>query len=95
MLELRPSCENCQRALPPGSSDALICSFECTFCSQCATRLQGVCPNCGGNLSARPIRPQSKWAKFPASTEVKHKPVDWAVHAELVARVGALEPAAR
>lgn len=95
MLELRPSCENCQRALPPESEQALICSFECTFCSECGLRLQGVCPNCGGNLCPRPIRPQSKWAKFPASAHAKHKPVDWTAHAELVARVGALAPAAR
>jgi hypothetical protein len=95
MLELRPSCEHCQRALPPDSEEALICSFECTFCSACVVRLQSVCPNCGGNLCPRPIRPHSKLTKFPASTQPTYKPVDLAAHAELVARVGALPPAAR
>ena len=51
MLALRPSCECCDRDLPPDSPDARICSFECTFCADCAqTRLAGRCPNCGGEL---------------------------------------------
>ncbi|MBF3233742.1 DUF1272 domain-containing protein, partial [Pseudomonas aeruginosa] len=48
MLELRPNCECCDRDLPGDSGDALICTFECTFCCDCATtRLGGQCPNCG------------------------------------------------
>jgi hypothetical protein len=67
MLELRPNCECCDRDLPPDSRLALICSFECTFCQDCASmRLGGRCPNCGGGLVARPIRPDSKLAAFPA-----------------------------
>lgn len=69
MLELRPNCECCNRDLPPESDLARICSFECTFCADCTeTVLNGRCPNCSGNLVARPIRPASKLAKFPAST---------------------------
>ena len=75
MLELRPSCECCDRDLPPDSVDARICTYECTFCADCVeTRLGGVCPNCGGNLVARPIRPAGKLLKDPASTKRIHKP---------------------
>ena len=69
MLELRPNCECCDRDLPPDSTAALICSFECTFCRDCATTtLLGCCPNCGCELVARPRRPASKLAANPAST---------------------------
>lgn len=75
MLQLRPNCECCKLDLPPGSTDALICSFECTFCSNCAEkRLKGKCPNCGGELVRRPRRPEDKLAKFPASAERVFKP---------------------
>ncbi|MDB5376268.1 MAG: hypothetical protein JWR00_714 [Rubritepida sp.] len=76
MLSLRPNCECCGRDLPPESRDALICSFECTWCSGCAaTKLPGgLCPNCGGELVRRPIRPAAKLQAFPASTERKHRP---------------------
>ncbi|RWO52899.1 DUF1272 domain-containing protein [Mesorhizobium sp.] len=69
MLELRPNCECCDKDLPPEATDALICTFECTFCAECVDRvLGGVCPNCGGNFSARPIRPAAMLNKYPAST---------------------------
>jgi uncharacterized protein len=69
MLELRPSCECCDRDLPPESPDARICTYECTWCVDCAEGpLGSVCPNCGGNLVPRPIRPPAKLAKDPAST---------------------------
>jgi hypothetical protein len=69
MLELRPACECCDKALPPSAPDAMICSFECTFCSDCVDhRLHGVCPNCGGNFAPRPIRPAEALARNPAST---------------------------
>jgi hypothetical protein len=69
MLELRPNCECCDRDLPPDSAEAMICTFECTFCADCASDvLDGVCPNCGGNFSARPIRPPAMLKKHPAST---------------------------
>jgi uncharacterized protein len=70
MLQLRPNCECCDRDLPPESTDALICSFECTFCRSCAeTVLKGICPNCGGELVTRPRRPAEKLARHPASAE--------------------------
>jgi hypothetical protein len=70
MLELRPNCECCDRDLPPASLEARICTFECTFCADCAeTRFQGVCPNCGGELIRRPVRPAAKLVLYPASTE--------------------------
>lgn len=69
MLELRPNCECCNRDLPPGATDARICSFECTFCAHCAeTVLGGHCPNCGGELLPRPRRPAEKLVDAPAST---------------------------
>jgi hypothetical protein len=70
MLELRPNCECCDRDLPPDSAEALICSFECTYCRRCAeTVLAGRCPTCRGELVARPRRPAAKLAAYPASTE--------------------------
>jgi hypothetical protein len=75
MLQVRPNCECCNRDLPPESADAFICSFECTFCRDCRDRvLGGKCPNCGGELVARPRRPAAKLAKYPASTERVYKP---------------------
>ena len=75
MLELRPNCELCDRDLPPHSTEACICSYECTYCRTCAENvLHNVCPNCGGELLPRPIRPKTErrtgvsLAKQPAST---------------------------
>jgi hypothetical protein len=82
MLQLRPNCECCDRDLPPESADARICSFECTFCAECATtKLRGICPNCGGELVARPRRPAAKLAKNPASTQRVFKPAGCAAAA--------------
>lgn len=75
MLLLKPGCECCDKDLPPESTEARICSFECTFCVSCAEGvLGGRCPNCGGELVARPRRPAGKLARFPASTQRVHKP---------------------
>ena len=75
MLELRPNCECCNKDLPPDSAEARICTYECTFCVDCAeTKLKGICPNCGGNLVARPIRPAARLAKDPASPRRIFKP---------------------
>ena len=75
MLKLKPNCECCNRDLPPDAHEAMMCSFECTFCAACAeTVLQGICPNCGGELVRRPIRPAAKLAKYPASTQRVYKP---------------------
>ena len=73
MLELRPNCECCDRDLPPGSADALICSFECTFCAPCAEAMDDRCPNCGGELMDRPARVDDALLRYPASTERKFK----------------------
>jgi hypothetical protein len=70
MLELRPNCECCDRDLAPDSADARICTFECTFCVDCAEGvLKGVCPNCGGNFEKRPLRPAAKRDRYPPSTK--------------------------
>ena len=75
MLELRPGCECCDRDLPPESPLARICSFECTFCADCAdATLGGICPNCGGELVSRPRRPAAKLANNPPSTRRVFKP---------------------
>lgn len=68
MLELRPNCECCDKDLPPEATDALICSFECTFCANCAKNyLAGYCPNCDGELVRRPRRPVEKLVNNPPS----------------------------
>lgn len=102
MLELRPTCEHCNKALPPAALEARICSYECTFCTECVdTVLGNVCPNCGGGFAPRPIRPARNWrgdnflGKDPASTNVKHRPVDPAAHARFVAEFGKFPPQAR
>ncbi|WP_374571889.1 DUF1272 domain-containing protein [Phenylobacterium sp.] len=75
MLALRPNCECCDKDLPAESHQARICSFECTFCADCATtRFAGKCPNCGGELAARPPRPAALLARFPAQAERVTKP---------------------
>jgi len=68
MLDLRPGCECCDRDLPPDSRDAMICTYECTWCADCVHLCLGdVCPNCGGNLVPRPIRPTGLLSKDPPS----------------------------
>jgi hypothetical protein len=74
--DLRPNCQCCDKDLPPAAADAMMCSFECTFCLDCAEhRLKGVCPNCGGNLSPRPIRPAAKLAVYSPSLVRVFNPV--------------------
>jgi hypothetical protein len=76
VLILKPNCECCDKDLPPDAPDAMICTFECTFCAACvANRLPGSrCPNCGGNFASRPIRPAVELVAYPASTERILKP---------------------
>ena len=72
MLEMRPNCEMCDRDLPNGAEEARICTFECTFCADCVSeRLGDRCPNCGGNFTVRPTRPEGLLADFPMATERK------------------------
>jgi hypothetical protein len=102
MLELRPSCEHCNKSLPPDSLEARICSYECTFCATCVDTILGnVCPNCGGGFVARPIRPSKNWkgdnclGKDPASTKVKHRPVDLIAHARFASKLRLIPPEKR
>jgi len=101
MLQLRPTCENCNRPLPPDALEARICSYECTFCAPCVDLLGNVCPNCGGGFTPRPVRPVRDWrggnhlAKDPASPVVKHRPVDRAAHAEFAAEIRVIPPERR
>ena len=75
MLILKPSCECCNRDLPPDSRDAWICSFECTFCTDCVEhRLDRLCPNCGGEFVRRPIRPAAALRQYPPSRDRVFKP---------------------
>ncbi len=70
MLKLKPNCECCDTDLPADSQQARICSFECTFCEDCAAEhFKHTCPNCGGELVKRPVRPADRLLKHPASTE--------------------------
>ncbi|WP_104735439.1 DUF1272 domain-containing protein [Hanstruepera ponticola] len=87
MLEIRPTCEHCNKSLPFDSQEAMICTFECTFCKNCVeTILQRVCPNCGGGFEKRPIRPVELLDKYPVSTKIIHKPVDLKQHQERINR---------
>lgn len=81
MLEIRPTCENCNKPLPYNSDEAMICTFECTFCKHCVeTILQHVCPNCGGGFEKRPVRPKNLLNKYPVSTNVVFKPINLEAH---------------
>jgi hypothetical protein len=102
MLELRPGCEHCNKPLPPDALDAMICTYECTFCADCVDTVIGnVCPNCGGGFEKRPVRPATNWkgnnflGADPASTTVKHRPVDAGAHAAFAAPIGAIAPERR
>jgi len=102
MLELRPNCENCNAALPPDSTAAMICSFECTFCRPCVENiLDNVCPNCGGGFFPRPIRPVRNWNGgnyldvYPATTTVKLRPVNPTVHKQFAKTIRSIPPELR
>ncbi len=71
MLELRPNCEFCDKDLPPTSNEAMICTYECTYCRDCVDQLENVCPNCGGGFVPRPIRPLKAWRD---GVSLKHQP---------------------
>jgi hypothetical protein len=96
MLALRPTCECCGKPLPPDARDAMICSFECTFCESCVlARLQNVCPNCGGGFQSRPIRPKARLVSRPPSTEVHPAGVDEQQHRAFLERYVAIPPSDR
>lgn len=77
MLDIRPNCEHCNKDLPNTSTEAMICSFECTYCKECALEVfENVCPSCSGNFVERPIRPMKEIEKNQASTKRIFKPKD-------------------
>lgn len=101
-LELRPDCECCGKDLPPDSTEAMICSFECTFCRACVEeKLMNVCPNCGGGFERRPVRPSREHRKGaylgarPGSTRRRHRHIDLEEHARFAERLKDVPPAAR
>ena len=102
MLQLHPTCEHCNKSLPPASTEARICSFECTFCASCVDGLlANVCPNCGGGFAPRPVRPAHDWkggnhlGRYPAGSTPKHRPVDMAAHAAWAATLKTIPPELR
>ena len=96
-LELRPNCEYCDIDLPPNSTLARICTYECTFCAECVeTKLHNVCPNCGGGFVPRPIRPAAEWrpglsvVRQPPSAKriyLSHSHADIAAHSERIRHI--------
>jgi hypothetical protein len=99
MLELRPNCELCDKDLPPDSTEACICTYECTFCSDCVeTILKNVCPNCGGGFVPRPVRPGTErrtgvsLLHDPASTKRVHTGYSMTEISEFVERVKDIKP---
>ncbi|MCR9250952.1 MAG: DUF1272 domain-containing protein [bacterium] len=77
MLELRLNCENCNKTLPVDSTEAMICSYECTYCKDCVEEvLNNVCPNCGGGFEKRPVRPKDQLLKYPPSDKHIHNEID-------------------
>ncbi len=78
MLEIRQCCENCGKSLPNDSNEAMICTFECTFCNQCVENiLENVCPNCGGGFEKRPTRPNSQLGKYPLRNDKVFRPIEF------------------
>jgi len=101
-LEIRPNCEYCDKDLSPDDLTARICTYECTFCADCAeAKLFNVCPNCGGGFAPRPVRPKREWrpglslALQPASTKRVHLSYDLQDIAEHSARIRNIPPQGR
>lgn len=101
-LQLHPNCEYCDKDLPPSALEARICTYECTFCSDCVEhKLNNVCPNCGGGFVQRPIRPVGEWrpgvslAAKPPSTVRVHLSYTTEEIAALTARLENVPPVDR
>jgi len=93
MLEIRPNCETCGKDLPNGSPEAMICTYECTFCKDCVDNLlQNVCPNCGGGFERRPTRPKEELKKNPGQTVPLIKPVNKERHKKYLERYKNVDP---
>jgi hypothetical protein len=80
----------------------MICTFERTFCQRCGENIRhNVCPNCGGGFRPRPIGPKSDekdgnyLAAYPASTTVKHRPVDLCPHKQFAKTIKSVLPERR
>ncbi|MCI0751491.1 MAG: DUF1272 domain-containing protein [Flammeovirgaceae bacterium] len=96
MLEIRSACENCGKDLPNNCTDAMICTFECTFCADCVSNvLHNVCPNCGGGFEKRPVRPKEKLIKYPSHAEKYIRPVDRVKFEPLLQKNMAIKPSER
>jgi len=102
MLNLKPNCEWCDKDLPPDSSEAHICTYECTFCQQCVHEiLKNVCPNCGGGFCQRPVRPKTAYRTGvslndqPASSERINSSYSLDEISEFVEKIKQIEPAQR
>jgi len=96
MLEIKPICENCGKLLPNDSDQAMICTFECTFCRDCVDHiLFNVCPNCGGGFEQRPTRPSGLLEKYPASAKAYLKPVDTVKFKEMLNKYKGIDPRKR
>lgn len=99
MLKLKPNCEHCDKNLPADSSEAMICSFECTFCQDCVDNvLENVCPNCAGGFVSRPIRPAQEYVEgvslqqYPASIEKVLSPVNVEAHQDFIKPIKKIKP---
>ncbi|MEO0312363.1 MAG: hypothetical protein RIQ89_2020 [Bacteroidota bacterium] len=93
MLKLKPSCEHCSSPLPYNATNAMICSFECTFCNDCVQNiLANVCPNCGGGFERRPIRPLSFLTNYPVAALPHHQPIDLVSFSELKEKNKSIPP---
>ena len=93
MLEIKPICENCGQLLPNDSKEAMICTFECTFCKNCVTDiLLNVCPNCGGGFEKRPTRPTQLLEKYPVSQQEYLSPIDKDKFKDKLAKYKDIEP---
>ena len=93
MLKIRPNCEHCGKDLPNTSTEAMICSFECTYCKTCALEIfENVCPSCAGNFVERPIRPSKMIEKHPASTKKVLVPKDLEVAKKLTNKFKNIKP---
>ncbi|MEO1486120.1 MAG: DUF1272 domain-containing protein [Bacteroidota bacterium] len=87
-MEIRLNCENCEKPLPNSSDEAMICSFDCTFCRDCVEEiLLNVCPNCGGGFEKRPTRPQQYLKKYPPRSDKVFKPITENVYLEKNLRI--------
>jgi len=96
MLAIRPTCEHCDKPLPNDSNEAMICTYECTFCQDCVENvLENVCPNCGGGFEKRPTRPCSQLVKNPAGKEKVYKPVDHAEFSKILDKYKNIDPRKR